>query len=220
MNNQRIIGVCGLIGSGKGSVADMLVKDYDFVKISFADKVKDGVAAVFDIDRAMLEGDTKESRESRNIPDKFWSAELNSEVTPRLILQLFGTECMRSGFYDGVWTSIVKRKLIDNPTTNFVIPDARFSNEMEMIKSMGGEVWQVRRGELPEWWNTALLTNTIPADEEWIAYDNKILMENKYPNVHASEYSWVNYDANFTHIIQNDSTLEDLAHAVKQHINK
>ena len=29
-----IIGVCGLIGSGKGTVADFLVDDYGFVKVS------------------------------------------------------------------------------------------------------------------------------------------------------------------------------------------
>ena len=38
-----IIGICGLIGSGKGSVADILVENHNFEKLSFADKLKDGV---------------------------------------------------------------------------------------------------------------------------------------------------------------------------------
>ena len=42
-----IIGICGLIGSGKGTVADILVNTHKFTKISFADKLKDGVASVF-----------------------------------------------------------------------------------------------------------------------------------------------------------------------------
>ena len=58
-----IIGICGLIGCGKGTVGDILVDDYGFTKLSFADKLKDGVATVFNWDRAMLEGDTVESRE-------------------------------------------------------------------------------------------------------------------------------------------------------------
>ena len=41
-----IIGICGLIGSGKGTVADILV-ERNYKKISFADKLKDGVAEVF-----------------------------------------------------------------------------------------------------------------------------------------------------------------------------
>ena len=57
-----IIGICGLIGSGKGTVADILV-ERNYKKISFADKLKDGVAEVFGWDRAMLEGDTDSSRE-------------------------------------------------------------------------------------------------------------------------------------------------------------
>jgi adenylate kinase family enzyme len=52
-----IIGICGLIGSGKGTVADILVENHNFQKISFADKLKDGVAAVYGWDRDMLEGE-------------------------------------------------------------------------------------------------------------------------------------------------------------------
>jgi ferredoxin len=59
-----IIGICGLIGSGKGTVADVLV-DQGFTKVSFADKLKDGVSTIFGWNRAMLEGDTDESRQWR-----------------------------------------------------------------------------------------------------------------------------------------------------------
>lgn len=215
MQKRKIIGVCGLIGSGKGTVADMLVETHGFQKISFAGKVKDAVAAIFDLDREMLEGETSESRAARDVPDAFWSKELDQEMTPRLMLQLVGTECMRDGFYDGVWTSIVKRKLMENPTTNFVIPDTRFANEISMIRDLGGEIWQVRRGELPEWWETAIMTNTISAEDEWIAYDQGELMENAYPDIHSSEYRWVNTDDNFDQIINNDGTFNDLLNEVK-----
>ena len=57
-----IIGICGLIGSGKGTVADVLVDEHGFQKISFADKLKDAVSVLFDWDRDMLEGETSESR--------------------------------------------------------------------------------------------------------------------------------------------------------------
>ena len=107
-----IIGICGLIGSGKGSVADILVEEHNFKKISFADKLKDGVASVFDWDRQMLEGDTDDSRKWREEKDNFWSKETGETITPRLVLQLFGTDCMRSGFFDGIWVSLVKKHLL------------------------------------------------------------------------------------------------------------
>ena len=77
-----IIGICGLIGSGKGSVADILVQEHNYKKISFADKLKDGVASVFGWDRQMLEGDNAESVKWREQKDEFWTKETGNEITP------------------------------------------------------------------------------------------------------------------------------------------
>jgi len=187
-----IIGICGLIGSGKGTVADILVENHNFEKLSFADKLKDGVASVFDWDRDMLEGDTDRSRIWREKEDEFWSSETGMSVTPRLILQLFGTDCMRNGFYDGIWVSLVKKQILENPDTNWVIPDVRFPNEVKMIQSVQGEVWQVRRGNLPGWFMDKRDNNIEPTD------------------VHASEWAWIDQDESFNEIIQNDDSLEEL----------
>ena len=187
-----IIGICGLIGSGKGTVADILVENHNFEKLSFADKLKDGVASVFDWDRDMLEGDTDRSRIWREKPDVFWSNETGKEITPRLVLQLFGTDCMRNGFFDGIWVSLVKQKILENPDKNWVIPDVRFPNEVKMIQSVQGQVWQVRRGELPSWFLDKRDNNIDPL------------------TVHASEWAWIDKDESFEQIIQNDGSLEDL----------
>ena len=127
-----IIGICGLIGSGKDTIADYLIKRHNFQKLSFADKLKDSVATMFDWDRSLLDGKTDQSRQWREEIDKYWSNDTGREITPRLVLQLFGTECMRNGFYDGIWVSLTKKKILDNPMQNFVIPDVRFPNEAKM----------------------------------------------------------------------------------------
>jgi len=215
-----IIGVCGLIGSGKGTVADILVEDYGFEKISFADKLKDGIASVFDWDREMLEGVTKESREWREQPDEFWSSEMGKPVSPRLVLQLFGTDCMRNGFYDGVWVSLVKKKILENPNTNFVLPDTRFKNEIQMIRDLGGKIWWVRRGELPEWWMTAIKTNLCPENEIYQLYDAEELMEQKYPDIHPSEWAWADKIENFDRVFYNEGTLQDLKSEVNKVIDR
>jgi hypothetical protein len=193
-----IIGICGLIGSGKGTVADILVEQHNFTKISFADKLKDGVATVFGWDRAMLEGDTNESREWREQADKFWSNETNEHITPRLVLQMFGTDCMRNGFYDGIWVSLVKQQLLHDTTKNYVIPDVRFPNEADMIHSLKGQVWHVKRGPDPVWFRMYQDIGVEPKD------------------VHESEWRWAN--VNFNAIIGNNTTIDDLKSQVSNHL--
>jgi len=187
-----IIGICGLIGSGKGTVADTLVENHNFQKLSFADKLKDGVATIFSWDRAMLEGDTDESRQWRELKDDFWSNETKMEVTPRLVLQLFGTDCMRNGFHDGIWVSLLKKQLLDNPG-NYVVPDVRFANEVDMIRDIGGEVWEVKRGPDPQW---LIEYETTGAE----------------PTVHPSEWRWIKSKKDL--VIENNSTLDDLKYQV------
>ena len=190
-----IIGICGLISCDKGTVADILVDDHNFEKISFADKLKDAVSLMFDWPRDMLEGETPDSRYWREQEDTFWTKETGRSVTPRLVLQEFGTDCMRNGFYDGIWVSFVKKTIIDNPNKNFVIPDVRFENEVEVIKDMGGKVWCVKRGPDPVWFRQYQDLGIEPTD------------------VHPSEWRWAK--ASFEHNIYNEGTIADLKSQVK-----
>jgi len=184
-----IIGICGLIGCGKGTVGDILVEQ-GFVKLSFADKLKDGVATIFGWDRAMLEGDTVQSRKWREEVDDFWTAETGRTITPRLVLQEFGTDCMRLGFDDGIWVSLVKQQILKSPEKSFVLPDVRFENEIKMLRSIGGEVWSVSRNNDPKWLIDYETTGIEPT------------------NVHPSEWHWVKPAKDWS--IENNGTIDDL----------
>jgi dephospho-CoA kinase len=59
-----LVGVVGLIGSGKGTVADRLAQKHNFRKDSFAKSLKDAVSSMFNWDREMLEGKTDEHGEN------------------------------------------------------------------------------------------------------------------------------------------------------------
>lgn len=167
-----------------------------------------------------LKGETPESRVWREAIDPYWSGEIGVPINRREMMQRVGTDALRKSFFDGIWTSILKSEILKNPDTNFVVTDCRFLNEISMLRSFGAEIWKVRRGELPEWWNTALYTNSLRnvSTQEDIDSDTNT-MKCLFPDVHESEWEWVSDDSNFDHIIYNNSTVDDLRSTVKSILN-
>lgn len=183
-----IIGLCGLIGSGKNTAAEYLMEEHAYESISFAETLKDAAASIFGWNRDMLEGATKEARDAREVKDEWWSERLGFDVSPRYMLQFMGTEVMRENLHNEIWALSVERKLIRHgiarPWQDFVISDVRFPNEVAMIRRLGGKVWHIQRGALPEWFG-------------------------KNPDhIHASETAWNNefFDAT----IYNDGTIDQM----------
>jgi hypothetical protein len=193
-----IIGICGFIGSGKDTAADYLVNFHEFRRDSFAATLKDAVAAVFSWDRELLEGRTKAAREWREQIDPWWAERLGMpNLTPRWVLQWWGTEVCRRSFHDDIWIASLEARL-RSAKDNIVISDCRFPNEIKAIKNAGGKVIRVVRGADPEWYDVAVETNQ----------GNFNHMATAYPDVHASEWAWVG--TNFDAVIDNNSTVDNL----------
>ena len=145
-----IIGVCGFIGSGKDTIADYLVNFHEFRRESFANSLKDAVAAVFGWDRTLLEGRTKQAREWREQVDEWWATRLNiPHLTPRWVMRYWATDLARDMFHNDIWIASLERRL--SSLDNTVISDGRFMNEISSIKNQGGVIIRVIRGDLPEW---------------------------------------------------------------------
>ena len=185
-----LIGLVGLIGSGKDTVANRMVTHHGFVRDSFAKSLKDAVSNIFGWDRKLLEGNTKESRLWREKTDKFWSEKFNKEITPREILQYFGTEVCRGNMLDTIWVDSCMARYKGQST---VISDTRFVNEIKTIKKNGGKIILIKRGELPS------------------------KQEMKSKGIHQSEWDW--FDESFDYVIENNGTLEDLNDNVDKTIN-
>ncbi len=198
-----IIGVCGFIGSGKDTIADYLVNIHQFRRESFANTLKDAVSAVFGWDRTMLEGRTKHSREWRDQIDEWWSKRLDMAITPRWVLQQWGTEVCRRGFHDDIWIASLENKL-RNSQDDVVISDCRFPNEIKAIRNQGGIVVRVLRGPEPEWYEDAVAVNAGPKNMRWAIAKDAMIKH----NIHASETAWVGTD--FDYVIDNNGTMDQL----------
>jgi hypothetical protein len=205
-----IIGVCGFIGSGKDTIADYLTNFHGFRRESFANTLKDAVSYVFGWDRTMLEGRTKQAREWREQVDPWWSQRLNMpDLTPRLMLQLWGTEVCRRGFHDDIWIASLENKLRTS-TDNVVISDCRFPNEIKSIREAGGIIVWVKRGELPEWYEDAVNSNRGETGNfAWATSRSRL----EKIGIHASETAWVG--TKFDAVLDNNGSIDDLFEQVK-----
>jgi hypothetical protein len=180
-----IIGLVGFIGAGKGTVRDILVREHGYHGFAFADALKDAVATIFTWPRGLLEGDSNASRAFRERVDPWWSHKLGYEVTPRLILQKMGTEACRYGIADNIWIAALEKRI--HGYEDVVISDCRFPNELDFVRSAGGVIVRVKRGE-------------EPSLEEQM-------------KMHISETAWNSVVPDY--VIDNDGTLQELKDKIK-----
>ena len=196
---MKIIAICGFQGSGKDTLANILIKKYGYKKLSFGGTVKDIASIIFNWDRKMLEGDSKESREWREKVDDWWSKKLEiKNLTPRYILQQIGTDLFRNNFHKDIWINCLEKKLIDYDKV--VITDCRFPNELKILNKYNATIIQIYRGNLPEWFNDVKLGKKDPPKE-----------------LHESETSWIKESSNYN--ILNNGTIEELENIIKNIIN-
>lgn len=197
---MSIIGLVGFIGSGKGTVGDIL-EQKGFIKDSFAKPLKDACAVMFGWSRELLEGDTEMSRKWREEPDSYWSEKFGREFTPREALQKMGTEAGRDVFHKDIWViSLLNRA----KGKDVVVTDVRFQNEIEYIQGNGGIVIRVKRGEDPDWFS---LLDKIKLETERTKFM-------QHEHIHKSEWDWVGCEFNYT--IANNGTIQDLGKDVER----
>ena len=170
-----IIGLGGLAGSGKSTVAKYLSDNHHYRTVSFGGKLKDATALIFDLPRHLLEGDTEESREWRDTPQP-----RISDKTPRQILQEMGTQVGRE-IHPRVWLDAVELQCEKNMEEGLgtVITDVRFPNELALISHFGGSMWRVERPDhCPEWYKEMV---ELSSEDQW--YHMNLQTE-----VHSSEW--------------------------------
>jgi hypothetical protein len=208
-----IIAFCGFAGSGKDTAADYLVDFHNFRRMSFAGPLKDTVAAIFGWDRKMLEGRTSYDRKVREQVDAWWANRLGiSHLTPRWVLQNWGTDVLRNAFHQDIWIASLENKL-RHDDTDIVVTDARFPNEMKSIKSVGGYIIRIKRGDDPTWIDDARIVNSGPSN---LNYEKSLNNLNQL-RVHYSERNWIDEPVDF--IIENDGNIDQLFEKIENLIS-
>jgi hypothetical protein len=93
---MNVIGLSGRAGAGKDTAADILIKQFGFVKISLADEMKRICARIYGWGQDRLWGPS----ERRNLPDPDLGG-----LTARKALQHLGTEWGRA-MYENTWVNL------------------------------------------------------------------------------------------------------------------
>lgn len=202
----QVVGILGFKGSGKDTAGEYLVREHGFEVESFANPLKDMVCAVFGWDRALIEGNTVDSRTWRETPDEWWEAKLDwnnnpgnylGRFTPRVAMQVIGTDVLRQYFDDSIWIKSLEARL--RGKERVVITDCRFPNECQLVRQNSGLLMRVKRGPEPEWFELAKAAA--------LGGDQKLIMAREYPKVHVSEWAWLNEPAD---LLENDGSIQDL----------
>lgn len=138
---MRLIGLTGLAGAGKDTVAQFLCETQGFVGMALAAPLRMGLQAMFGLadeelnDRALKEQPID------------WLG-----VSPRRLMQTLGTEWGRTFVAQDVWLRVAQQRLERfrraEPCLHIggvVVSDVRFQNEADWIAAQDGEVWRIVR---------------------------------------------------------------------------
>lgn len=191
----------------------------------FADKLKDMISILLCCTREQLEDRVFKETE---LGEQWWyykgevglypydtPYEANKKLplvklTPRLLLQLIGTQCGRQIIHPNIW---VNATMADYKQTNscshwegdapiyrmpnWIITDVRFPNEAKAIKDKGGILIRVNR----------------PCEECGVLEGHKMIPHKNKPSEHESETALDDYE--FDYIVDNSGTIEELIVKIK-----
>lgn len=139
-----IIGISGYARTGKDEIAKVLVEEFGFERLAFADKLRECVYALNPI--VAYDWDLASPIYLSEVIDKYgWDGVKSSRygIEVRRLLQRFGTEVGRNILGENIWVDATF--MVTDVTKNYIVTDCRFRNEAMGILRQGGKMWRVNR---------------------------------------------------------------------------
>ncbi|MGJ4942470.1 deoxynucleotide monophosphate kinase [Bradyrhizobium sp. HKCCYLS1011] len=166
-----IIGIKGLIGAGKSTVARYLIDHHGFVRGRVAGALKEMLRAYLsyrgcpeDLIERMVEGDLKE------VPTHWIGGK-----SPRYAMEGLGGHYGRDYMGEDFWIDTESDKLSRENPTRVVVEDVRHANEGVWIASTGGVVVEiVRPGLVPKDHRTERAQAEVKADRHILNFDGDV----------------------------------------------
>lgn len=129
-----IIGLSGYARSGKDTAARILVEEFGFKRLAFADKIRE---FLLEIDPILNDG----YRLNHVVTEYSWDTAKDRDEVRRL-LQETGLAA-RKMFGPDFWVEQAFASV--DPTDRVVVTDVRFPNEADYIRDLDGYVWRINR---------------------------------------------------------------------------
>lgn len=161
IKTSRLIGLVGFARSGKSTATAALIERHNFIRVRFAQPLKDMLRAI-GLSEAQIDGNLKTE-----------PSVLLSGQTPRHAMQTLGTEWGRDCIHQDFWINLWRRQARDilDEGGSVVIDDCRFENEAKAIIEFGGEVWRIIRPGLK-------IDATHSSESEQTKIDTKVILHN------------------------------------------
>jgi hypothetical protein len=189
MNKRLILSLSAYKQSGKDTLADYLSSAYGFKKISFAAKLKDMVAAQYNVPREFMDSPTHKEMPLTHLPvihsdltteslQRMLSMELRSGYwTPRALCILEGS--VKRAVHSNYWVKYAIQEALEDSTQSYVVTDMRYKSEADTINML-----------FPE---------------------NRVIRIDRYSDINTNDPSERDMDDyKWNYVIQNKGTKEDL----------
>lgn len=135
-----LIGLSGVARSGKDTAAEYLVTKKNFVRVAFADPLRE---ALYRLNPVIEVSGLPGIRLAQMVDIAGWEAVKGGSSDVRGLLQRMGTEVGRELISPTIWVDLAMKEAAKHELV--VITDVRYPNEADAIRDAGGVVWRIER---------------------------------------------------------------------------